>query len=58
VLTFVPLPGVDAIKALRWVFKGALRQHGLRCVDIGYDDDEAKPKPRNPVGKAAQPARQ
>ena len=35
VLTLVPLPGVDAIRALRWILKSALRQHGMRCVDIG-----------------------
>jgi hypothetical protein len=34
VLTLQPLRGVDAIKALRRVLKGMLRQHGLRCVRI------------------------
>jgi hypothetical protein len=33
VLKVQPLPGVDPIKALRWLLKSALRQHGLiRCV--------------------------
>ena len=34
VLTLQPLPGVDAIRSLRWVLKGLLRQHGMRCVDL------------------------
>jgi hypothetical protein len=29
-----PLPGVDPIRALRWVLKGLLRQHGFRCIDL------------------------
>ena len=33
-LTLQPLPGVDPIRALRWVLKGLLRQHGMRCVDL------------------------
>ena len=38
VLTLVPLPGVNAIRALRWILKSVLRQHGMRCVDIGMVD--------------------
>jgi hypothetical protein len=34
VLTLQPLPGVDAIRSLRWALKGLLRQHGMRCVDL------------------------
>jgi hypothetical protein len=34
VLTLQPLPGVDPIRSLRWVLKGLLLQHGMRCVDI------------------------
>jgi hypothetical protein len=34
VLTLVPLPGVDEIRALRWVLKRLLRQFGFRCTDI------------------------
>jgi hypothetical protein len=34
VLTLVALPGVDAIKALRWVLKRLLRQHGLKCISL------------------------
>jgi hypothetical protein len=40
VLTLQALPGVDAIKALRWVLKGMLRQHGLRCVRIVQEKSE------------------
>ena len=41
VVTLQPLPGVDGIKALRWVLKALLRQHGLRCVNL----HEEKEKP-------------
>jgi hypothetical protein len=34
VLVLQPLPGVDTIRALRWVLKGLLRRHGMRCVDM------------------------
>ena len=34
VLTLQPLPGVDPIRSLRWVLKGLLRQHGMRCVNL------------------------
>jgi hypothetical protein len=34
VLRLVALPGVDAIRALRWALKGLLRKHGLRCLSI------------------------
>jgi hypothetical protein len=27
-------PGVDEVRALRWLLKGMLRGFGLRCVDI------------------------
>jgi hypothetical protein len=33
VLTLQPLPGVDAIRSLRWILKRVLRQHGM-SVDI------------------------
>jgi hypothetical protein len=33
-VTLVPEPGVDGIKALRWVLKSALRKHGLKCTDV------------------------
>jgi len=32
VLTLQPFSGVDPIRALRWVLKGLLRQHGMRCA--------------------------
>jgi hypothetical protein len=38
VVTFQPLPNVDAIKALRWVLKSALRKHGLKCTDLHEAD--------------------
>jgi hypothetical protein len=34
VMKLRPLPGVDPIRALRWVLKGLLRQHGMRCIDL------------------------
>jgi hypothetical protein len=30
---------VDAIRSLRWVLKGLLRQHGMRCVKLREEDD-------------------
>jgi hypothetical protein len=39
-MTLQPLPGVDAIRALRWALKGLLRQYGLRCVRLRQE----KPK--------------
>jgi hypothetical protein len=32
VLTLVPLPGTDPIRALRLILKKMLRQYGMRCV--------------------------
>jgi hypothetical protein len=34
VLKIEALPGVDAIRALRWLLKSLLRRHGFRCVDL------------------------
>jgi hypothetical protein len=31
-MTLQPLPGIDGIRALRWVLTGLLRQHGMRCL--------------------------
>jgi hypothetical protein len=39
VLRLQPLKGVDPIKALRWVLKHLLRQHGMRALSC----DEEKP---------------
>jgi hypothetical protein len=39
-MTLEPLPNVDAIRSLRWVLKGLLRQHGMRCLSV----HEEKPK--------------
>jgi hypothetical protein len=59
VLTLRPLPGVDAIRALRWVLKGLLRQHGLRCVDLGKQSHEChKSQSSGSVGEANQSADQ
>ena len=33
IITLVPVPGVDGIRALRAVLKTALRRHGLRAID-------------------------
>jgi hypothetical protein len=33
-MTLEPLPHVDAIRSLRWILKGLLRQHGMRCVNL------------------------
>jgi hypothetical protein len=33
-MTLEPLPGVDPIRALRWILKTVLRQYGMRCVAI------------------------
>ena len=41
VLTLQPLPGVDAIRSLRWVLKGLLRQYGMRCVDL-YEENPSE----------------
>jgi hypothetical protein len=43
-VTLVPEPGVDGIKALRWVLKSALRRHGLRCTDI-HAEQQCGPSP-------------
>jgi hypothetical protein len=40
-MTLEPLPRVDPIRALRWVLKGLLRQHGMRCVNLR---EEEQPK--------------
>jgi hypothetical protein len=39
VLTLQPLPGVDPIRALRWLLKGLLRQYGTKCIDIREQHD-------------------
>jgi hypothetical protein len=40
VLRLRPLKGVDPIRALRWVLKNLLRQHGLRALSV---EQERKP---------------
>ena len=49
-LTLTPLPGVDAIKSLRWILKSALRQHGMKRIDIVEVRDHVGSQPRDPVG--------
>lgn len=39
VLTLKPLPGADAIRALRWALKRMLRRYGLRCIAIAERHD-------------------
>jgi hypothetical protein len=41
VLVLQPEPGVDAVRALRWVLKRLLRQWGLHCVDIHEEADNS-----------------
>jgi hypothetical protein len=43
VLTLEPLPGVDAIRVLRWVLKRLLRDHGLRCISCEEVSDPQCP---------------
>jgi hypothetical protein len=33
VVTFMPVPGVNGVRALRWLLKRAKRQYGLVAVD-------------------------
>jgi hypothetical protein len=39
-MTLQPLPGVDPIRSLRWVLKGLLQQHGMRCVNLREEKKE------------------
>jgi hypothetical protein len=41
VITLVPLPGIDGIRALRAVLKTALRRHGLRATDVRGETEPA-----------------
>jgi hypothetical protein len=40
-MTLQPLPGVDGIRALRWVLKRLLRQFGMKCVDLREEKPES-----------------
>jgi hypothetical protein len=33
-MTLESLPGVDGIRALRWVLKELLRQYGMKCINV------------------------
>jgi hypothetical protein len=33
-MTLEPLPNVDAVRAMRWILKAVLRQHGMRCTNL------------------------
>jgi hypothetical protein len=28
------LPGIDGVRALRWILKALLRQHGMKCISV------------------------
>jgi hypothetical protein len=45
ILELTPLPGVDGVKALRWVLKSALRKHGLRCTDLRAEGEKGASSP-------------
>jgi hypothetical protein len=47
-VTFVAMPGVDGIKALRSLLKAALRHHGLRAIDARELDERAFVFPSHP----------
>jgi hypothetical protein len=34
IVTFMPMRGVDGVRALRWLLKRARRQFGLVAVDV------------------------
>ena len=40
VLTLQSLPGVDPVKALRWILKTVLRRHGMKCVDLHEEKEK------------------
>jgi len=37
-VTFVPMRGVDGVRALRWLLKRARRQFGLVAVDVREEE--------------------
>jgi hypothetical protein len=45
VITLVPRPGSDGIRALKGFLKLALRQYGFRCIDV-----KEMPPPEVPHG--------
>jgi len=40
VLRLQPLKGTDAIKALRWVLKRLLRQHGMKAISLEQEEGD------------------
>jgi hypothetical protein len=49
-LTLTPNPGTNAIRALRWILKYALRQQGMRCSaveEVGVGDIAEKVRAEN-----------
>jgi hypothetical protein len=40
ILVLQPLPGIDPIRSLRWVLKGLLRRHGMKCVDLHAETEK------------------
>jgi hypothetical protein len=37
-VTFVPMRGIDGVRALRWLLKRARRQFGLVAVDVREEE--------------------
>ncbi len=46
VLRLTPLPGVDAIRALRAVLKTLLRHYGMRCLSVREERDGPRTDPQ------------
>jgi hypothetical protein len=57
-MTLEPLPGVDPIRALRWVLKGLLRQHGMKCISIHEEKHDHQSQPHDLGGSTDQCGRQ
>jgi hypothetical protein len=49
IVTFAPLPGVNGVRALRWLLKRARRQYGLVAVDAR---EERTPDVSNQIADA------
>jgi hypothetical protein len=49
-VTFIPMSGIDGIRALRWLLKRARRQYGLICTDV--KEEPARTNTLNQVGDA------
>jgi hypothetical protein len=51
VVKFKPRRGTDGVRALRWVLKSALRQHGLVCLEARTEADGTGSGDVTTVGK-------